>query len=1607
MAINIKATEAEIKETQKLKEEEELKVQIEVYEGQSYESREKYQEVKQKRSTARRKLPEDVPTDTSYKEQDLQAQYIQANIVSPNQEKQVKEYRAEIKKQQTASKKVQVLDKELPQLYASAVQEVESVKTGIAQAKQKVSDKYDTVIQTKTTALETEKARRAKQIADVEATYQETLSNNPYTDENAKIQKAKHMSRHFNVTRFSYEWGKASTNYIKSASQSKQDAMSDIRLEHYTADGFPFVNVGTVTRDAGQLLGDIAMGRGMNYRNISAQGRHQVELIMAKRNLLSGNITEAQYFQQTGQSNVKKQAYDKQQSDMRSKQAQAKVAGYLKADSAHWASVASNPYTSNPNATTPNFTVGSGTKDDPFRTDYNKGKTAIGETTTPPKDMLAHYIQDYQKQSKTYNKAKTGLENTNYSQADLQQINKQRENELTNVRQTQYVAELRAGNIGYADALMNPQTTQSYTGTSTVNLKTFLKERGYDLTKPEAIPNSVLTTPVKYDKARETASDSVKFNTPMGDLRTKEPYYAGFSVSDGKMAWNYKYPLASKEVIQQRMEAKQRIAKFDPLTPAVQRKEGTKTGVKFTNLPAPQIGTLDSGGVFTKKDFNPYSASAPTEVAMMKATGQQYVVGSRGFSPFPMMAGGTFDARTPVTTDTLAEAQYKAKTQQTRVFSGFDNSALEGWNYASAVETGEVINPSKTETWVDDARFRLSQVYRPTYNIGAMAYNLSQPQDKQLPIKSTAEDVLIGGTIEDVKEGNILKGTGVTGLGKYIEEDYFRAGFELPSAVFTAMAGGKAISYGVKGVSYGVSTTAKLGNKIIQGNAPTIVKVPTMAMMGTGQAIQRTGAKVSAIPSRIGSSVYAYGTIPTGTKYGMPSFTIPQQVVRQGIVKPYDTATMFQGSRVGFGAKANFIMTPSGRMFVRQSTDIAGEIGAKPQFLNKQVAMFENENVVGFATRGKMKTTKYDMPKETPFKSDVFEPTKKTELVLKNQPKEKKPFPELYDSKATTSGKPFPDDLVKVEDIGKRNIPKLQTPTVLDRIKSTALYRTKVSAKQYKTNIDEVTFYSDTTGDLVKGVKRPKAELQGEGVNYRGFEKPEITGTRTRLQDYKTSTSQSTIKGQLKYSEVAGGKIKFKGSPVRQVDTIVTGAKLTGKKNLKLIDDMVEEGQIEEVGKKTVMKGTDYFGGGKKAGQLKQSLESRNPTTYEAQSGKIKPKDETILYGVSKGKIPVDKKAFAQTMKESNLLREMADKAPLNKKPKVPKGVDEPPTEKYHAFIGESKSTGKTFQGTRVELGSGIGTTGVGSSFTKTNVDLGKGGGISNIKDVKGMSSKPDVVGVTTNRINVKKFEEPKIQKGDKIVDGKEGSTVQRTKLDTFQETKIKLGQSAVAKPAQVQVPKVKASVKPPKVSPKVKQIVTPTVSQKTGTGLVQETAQLTKQQTKQQTKQKPKIKQAQRLRAVQSQSAITAVVAKTAQVQAVAQMKLPTIQKTTKRKGAGTLFYDTPNPQIEKRKRKRGKKAGFIGNVRLDNVVGMYKRKEITYGQKKVTKLERQDMRLTAGTKNRIALPSSGLLKTKKKKKSMFGKKTKDEFAGFKENKTKKQTKRRKKSKTTKVRLL
>ena len=90
-----------------------------------------------------------------------------------------------------------------------------------------------------------------------------------------------------------------------------------------------------------------------------------------------------------------------------------------------------------------------------------------------------------------------------------------------NAEQKAYVASLRAGGVGLAEALLKPKTKQTYyvkgkqvpKSETSINIERFLTERGYDISKPELIPNSVFK-PEKQLKARQQASQS-----PMGDLR--------------------------------------------------------------------------------------------------------------------------------------------------------------------------------------------------------------------------------------------------------------------------------------------------------------------------------------------------------------------------------------------------------------------------------------------------------------------------------------------------------------------------------------------------------------------------------------------------------------------------------------------------------------------------------------------------------------------------------------------------------------------------------------------------------------------------------------------------------------------------------------------------------------------------------------------------------------------------------------------------------------------------------------------------------------------------------------------------------------------------------
>jgi len=97
-------------------------------------------------------------------------------------------------------------------------------------------------------------------------------------------------------------------------------------------------------------------------------------------------------------------------------------------------------------------------------------------------------------------------------------LNRQKQAQADNAKQKQYVADLRAGKINIATALLNPQTKQSYTvrgqsvdvsGTS-INLPQFIAQSGYDVAQPEIIPNSLFSPQsinVSGSSAREIAKE--------------------------------------------------------------------------------------------------------------------------------------------------------------------------------------------------------------------------------------------------------------------------------------------------------------------------------------------------------------------------------------------------------------------------------------------------------------------------------------------------------------------------------------------------------------------------------------------------------------------------------------------------------------------------------------------------------------------------------------------------------------------------------------------------------------------------------------------------------------------------------------------------------------------------------------------------------------------------------------------------------------------------------------------------------------------------------------------------------------------------------------------
>lgn len=205
-----------------------------------------------------------------------------------------------------------------------------------------------------------------------------------------------------------------------------------------------------------------------------------------------------------------------------------------------------------------------------------------------------------------------------------------------------------------------------------------------------------------------------------------------------------------------------------------------------------------------------------------------------------------------------------------------------------------------------------------------------------------------------------------------------------------------------------------------------------------------------------------------------------------------------------------------------------------------------------------------------------------------------------------------------------------------------------------------------------------------------------------------------------------------------------------------------------------------------------------------------------------------------------------------------------------------------------------------------------------------------------------------------------------------------------------------------------------------TATKTLTSTRQVT--QTKLETAQVPKLEtkistaQIQRPVTITTTKLVVKQTAKLSLKQAQAFAKPTPTLTTTKRPIVPTPFI--PRIELEsqlKKKVKKGAKADFIGNVRLDSIYNVYKRRDITYGAKKVAKLEKQDKRVSKRVPNMLTSATSKMKKGggKKKKKSetLLGfefTKTKDEFNSFGSSLTgSKKGKKGKKGKKTKIRLI
>tara|TARA_B110001454_G_scaffold120058_1_gene112057 strand:+ start:1 stop:2313 length:2313 start_codon:yes stop_codon:yes gene_type:complete len=529
--------------------------------------------------------------------------------------------------------------------------------------------------------------------------------------------------------------------------------------------------------------------------------------------------------------------------------------------------------------------------------------------------------------------------------------------------------------------------------------------------------------------------------------------------------------------------------------------------------------------------FNPYN---PTGMP----TNNQWIVTTTEKQSIPTMSGGVFQADAPVENvfETRKEAEIFAKKNQPKVFSGTNNELFNRFNYASAVDAGEVQHPKTTPSLLDDTRYYAGVTIRPLYNIGAMAHNLVVEQKDQVPILETATERLISGSISDTMGLDPLKGSGVSSAYEYAKEDPLRTALELPAEALLWVTGGKAIQLGVRGAS------------VVKGGL-AVSKVIPQPLKTVGTKIESGVNTVTSIPSKIGSSIYTYGTVPRGygtggykvfrSELGDKQFTTGQQIVRQGIVTPYNI--------IRTGKEKILQYNPLTRWEYSQTKKIGSSI--YPDEVPRRIEKIGNTYVITAGTES--------FPQSVPAIMVKFGKGGKTSY-----------FTEADDLTVTgSSGMIIRGDLPKgIADATKTNKFVFEVPVKDDMVKLKDYSKT---GKEYAVPLQ--SFYKQGTGEHIGfkiSEKTGIARKSDEPPFYRVSEKETIIDTPTTprptgikydldgkiIKETKSDINPNTLKDLYGKTSGTSKKDIVELPPSKGGQTLTTPVKTVGKgEKLKLL----------------------------------------------------------------------------------------------------------------------------------------------------------------------------------------------------------------------------------------------------------------------------------------------------------------------------------------------------------------------------------------------------------------------------------------------------------------------